>query len=324
MSNSKKFTKRASIAGVGALAMVVGGLSMSAGATSVSLPVYDETDSPNPVTVVGGLAFYKAADMAWFIGETGVGFPLSEVDGLAYTVEDSTSFAPSYQLVAFADRDGAAHKYTRLVFEPYMQDTDLNDNEGVYTDVEDGQWWTSKIASGPGSQADPQPLSFFENGGAAGWDNVNVFAVAVHQGTTSDVTSIVSSVTYDGTEIAIGKQDTTPFDAADVKSAANLAVAEYTTTHHNKDNTNIGDSRVQLVGSAVAGKTLTANLWGSINTKATNVKYQWYVGGKVVANATKDSFKVTSAHKGKSISLKVTGTYKYVVFSVHSNTLTAK
>ena len=40
-----------------------------------------------------------------------------------------------------------------------MQDGALDVNNGVYTDLEDGVWWTNKISNpAPGSQSDPQPL----------------------------------------------------------------------------------------------------------------------------------------------------------------------
>jgi hypothetical protein len=58
--------------------------------------------------------------------------------------------------------------------------------------------------------------------------------------------------------------------------------------------------------------------------KATSVKYQWYLGGAAVKGATKSTYLVPSSARGTSVSVKVTGTYKYMVFSVHSNTVTAK
>ena len=160
-------------------------------------------------------------------------------------------------------------KYTRLVWEPYMQDAKLDPNAGDYTNVEDGDWWTSKIPTGPGSQDDPQPLSFFTDAvadGGAGWNNVNVFAFAVHQGTTTEATSIVSSITYQGTEVAIGKADLTPFDQADIDEAVAPVQDEldtYKAGHSISDDVNINWSRAALVGTPVHGKTVSVKLSGT-------------------------------------------------------------
>ncbi|MEI2651549.1 MAG: hypothetical protein V9G12_05195 [Microthrixaceae bacterium] len=59
--------------------------------------------------------------------------------------------------------------FATLVYEPYNQS---GGNAGIVPDTwqqwdtlatspGDGEWWTTKIGSGPGSQGDPQPWSFF-------------------------------------------------------------------------------------------------------------------------------------------------------------------
>jgi hypothetical protein len=328
LSKNKNVIVRAGIGGVAALALTVGGFALTANADSAFAP-YDE-ENPNPYSITEGLVFYKNADLGWIVNA-----PLADVDSLGYTVADGTSYAPSFQLVATADRlkynnDSTTtylpHQYTRLVFEPYMQDAELglNANTGAYTDLQDGVWWTNKIPTGPGSQDNPQPLSFFEDGGAAGWDNVHVTAVDVHQGSTTDATSVVTKVSYNGTDIPLGNADTTRFDQADLDNAAAAAVAAYASTHHTADGSSIGESRALLSVVPTHGKVVGVKLTGSIATKATAVKYQWYVSGNPVLGATNATYKVPATAAGKSVSVKVTGTYKNIVFGIHSNTLAAK
>ena len=74
MTNAQSFTKttkRASVAGVTALAIVVGGIGLTANATGTALGVYDEGDSPNPGLFVdhgvNKLAFYKGSDLGWLV-----------------------------------------------------------------------------------------------------------------------------------------------------------------------------------------------------------------------------------------------------------------
>ncbi len=61
----------------------------------------------------------------------------------------------------------------------------------------------------------------------------------------------------------------------------------------------------KISGTAAAGKKLTAvrGTW----TTGTSFSYQWYVGGKAVKGATKSTYTVKSADRGKSVVLKVTG-----------------
>ena len=91
-----------------------------------------------------------------------------------------------------------------------------------------------------------------------------------------------------------------------------------------RDGSSIGESRALLSAAPVHGQTVGVKLTGTIGTKATAVKYQWYLSGKAVVGATKSTYKVPATAKGKSVSVKVTGTYKNIVFAIHSNTLAAK
>lgn len=336
MSTNRAFGIRTTgIAGAAAVALVVGCFAIQANATGSEFALYDEGDSPNPLSVTEGLVYSKGADLGWVVN-----VPIADIDSLAYTVDSSIStstpvaavaYAPSYQLVAFVDRDGGTAKYTRLVWEPYMQDGELNPSQGEYADLEDGVWWTNKIANpAPGSQSDPQPLEFFGNGAGAGWNNVNVYAVTVKQGTTTDVTSVVTGVSFNGHDFALGNADVTPFDqdyvdgkVAAAVSPVQAALDAYKANHHTADGASIGTSRVVL-GDVVAGTTASVKLEGTLAASTTPVKYQWYVSNKPVAGATKATYKVPANYKGKTITVKVTGTYKNIVFGVTSNGVVAK
>lgn len=378
-TTKKTWAVRTGIAGIAAATLAVSGIAIAANAAGPSFAPYDEGDSPNPYNVTEGLVFYRGADMGWVVNA-----PIADVESLAYTVADGTSYAPSFQLVARADRDGFTNKYTRLVWEPYMQAGGLDANAGEYTDLQDGLWWSGSIGSGPGSQSDPQPLNFFSTAApdGAGWEHLTVTAVDVHQGTTTESTSVVTKVNYNGTDIALGNADATPFKQSDIDAAtgplngqiadleddvdslqgqladkvdeladaqtqlgtaqtqlgaaqtqlgtaltqygvAQSALTAYKANHHNVDGTSIGKSRAALSATPVHGKTVGVKLTGSI-AKATSVKYQWYLGGKAVSGATKSTYQVPANAKGKSVSVAVTGTYKYVTFGVHSNTTAAR
>ena len=60
-------------------------------------------------------------------------------------------------------------------------------------------------------------------------------------------------------------------------------------------------------GTAKVGKTLTAKVktW---SPKPSKLTYQWLRSGSVIAGATKSTYKLTAADKGKKMTVKVTGT----------------
>jgi hypothetical protein len=61
----------------------------------------------------------------------------------------------------------------------------------------------------------------------------------------------------------------------------------------------------KLSGSHAVGKTEKVST-GSWSPKATKYSYQWYANGKKIHGATKSSFKVAKADKGKKLTCKVT------------------
>lgn len=60
-----------------------------------------------------------------------------------------------------------------------------------------------------------------------------------------------------------------------------------------------------ISGTALVTRTLTASTgtW----TSGADLRYQWYAGGKAISGATSRTLKLTSAHAGKTITVKVTG-----------------
>ena len=62
-----------------------------------------------------------------------------------------------------------------------------------------------------------------------------------------------------------------------------------------------------ISGTAKVGKKLTAKA-GTWKPSGVKLKYQWYRGSKKISGATKKTYTLTSADKGKKITVKVTGT----------------
>jgi hypothetical protein len=314
-------SKWAAVAAAFALALGFSGLALQSATADSSLPVYDEGDSPNPIYATNALVFYKGADLGWTV-DGGGDVTIPDVTELSYTVALGTDkgtdsdYAPSIQLIT----SSMQFSYARLVWEPYQQDPAQGPITGTFSNVQDGLWWTNKIGGGaPGSQADPQPLSFFDSNADAGWTNVKVHHIAIHQGTTTDTTTLVTNVSYNNTAIPLGEADNTPFDQFDVDGA----VDAYAETHHTADGTDLGASRALLSTTPVHGKVVGVTLQGSMG-QATSRHYQWYLSGTAVSGATNSTYKVPTTATGKSVSVRVTGTHKYMVFGIHSNTVKAK
>lgn len=61
-----------------------------------------------------------------------------------------------------------------------------------------------------------------------------------------------------------------------------------------------------ISGTVKVGSTVTAKV--SSSTKGATLSYSWMRNGKAISGATKASYKLTSADKGKSVSVKVTAT----------------
>lgn len=110
----------------------------------------------------------------------GVTVPLAGLRGLSYVVKNNTAFpTAAYDLEVLTT--GTAG-YTTLVFEPYQQGTGIPvDKDGTFTGMENGKWWSSHIATGPGSQSDPITLAAF----SALYPSANVISYGVGQGSNN-------------------------------------------------------------------------------------------------------------------------------------------
>ena len=209
-------------------------------------------------------------------------------------------------------------------------------------------WWTSKIASGPGSQDLPQPLEFFNEGGDAGWSDVAVNAIAIHQGGTTDVTSLVTDVAFNGSEIPLGTTDATPFDQADIDAATVplegqvTELTKYKSTHTRTDAAyNALAAQVTTLKNAAADTALATKakapftINGTLKvgkklavsgTKVSGVSYtyQWYVAGESVSKATGSTYTLPKSAAGHSVAVKVKATYKDSAGKSHSVTTTSR
>lgn len=212
---------------------------LPAAADTANYTSWIEKDDPAPFNTTGGLVFYNAASINF--GDPNADKTLNslgslkDVSGLAYTVKDSSSYAPSYQIgISGGTKDVT---YARLVWEPYQQSPSLSANSGTYTDLEKGRWWaanvfvknpdqsdptkptvtTTPFAGGvEGSQSKPQELSFFAEFFGNG-TNVDFFGVKQGKGTES--TSTVTHLEFAGKNVPLGDVDTTPYDSADISAA---------------------------------------------------------------------------------------------------------
>lgn len=351
---NRKFTSLAG--GLAVAALVVGG-SVAASALDVAdegaLVSWSEGENARPFEIVEGLVFHRGAQINFGTSLPGPNpapfkdvdaiAPLADIDGLGYTVASSTTYAPSMQLVITASEGDVT--YARLVWEPYMQDPKQGPNTGEFTDLEDGKWWgnrvfvngtgTSPFGSGEGSQSKPQPLSFFMDYFG---ETAEVKAVSIQQGTSTEGTSVITSMEVGGESLDLGLADTTPFGQADIDAALAKVPAGYVTQSELKAaNDKIADLEAKLAatekalakadratdkasdralkaqarapyritGSAKVGKTLRAK---GTSYKGVSVKYQWYVGGKKAGK--KATLKLKKAHANKRVRVVVTKSYR--------------
>ncbi len=365
--------KKAAAVLVGAT-LLMGGLAAATPATAdtVTFDSWIETEDKAPFSTTEGLVFYLNASINYGHQE-GTSLqdlvPLKDVSGLAYTVTESASpvtgaiaYAPSYQLGIVNKVTGVT--YARLVWEPYHQKPSPGDDKGTYTDLENGLWWGANVWKGTtkeqpfgtaeGSQSKPQPLSFFKT--YFGTD-AQISFFSVKQGSTSNIVSTVTSVTFTGDTVALGNADKTPYSAGDLTGAteplknqlatvntalttekattaslqAQLVAAKTALTTDQataltqlvaaqNQATKTKAKLVSISGTEKVGKTVTAK-FGTDLTGVT-VKYQWYVGGKAVKGATKATYKIPGSAKGKKITVTVTGSK--TGYTATSRTSTAK
>jgi hypothetical protein len=112
---------------------------------------------------------------------------LAGLGDASLTFKDVAGYQPSYTVVF--NRTGSTG-YANLVAEWYMNGG-VPSTDGTFHITSSTLFWTNKIASGAGSQGDPQPLSFF----SALWPTNTLISVGPHLGSamTSDTHSVVTA-----------------------------------------------------------------------------------------------------------------------------------
>lgn len=345
--------KKAFVALIGvALVGGVFGTALPAQAESVNYDSWIEDGDPAPFHTTEGLVFYKGASINFGTVAEGKATDLADLSGLtglAYTVKDSNGYAPSYQIgIAGGDKEVT---YARLVWEPYQQQTSPGDKKGTYTNVQEGVWWAANVwvknpdqsdptkpavkttpftGGADGSQSKPQPLSFFVDYFG---DSTKVAFFGIKQGTTTEATSTVTHLEFQGKTVPLGDVDTTPYDSADITEATAPLNAELTDVKNQLSQTQAALTaangstsanqamvtatrnslyaeqahRGTIAGTKKVGKTVTAKLIHPV--PGATMTYQWYVGGKAVKKATKPTLRLTRSFAGKSLAVKLTTTW---------------
>ena len=78
-----------------------------------------------------------------------------------------------------------------------------------------------------------------------------------------------------------------------------------------------------ISGATKVGKKLTAKA-GSWGPKGVKLTYQWYRAGKTIKKATKSTYTLVKADKGKKITVKVTGKKSGYTTAAKTSKATAK
>ncbi|MGC5167038.1 hypothetical protein [Luteimicrobium sp. DT211] len=134
----------------------------------------------------GSTAAGQAVD--FYHAESGA---LSSVAGLGYTIATNDGGAQPSYVIEIDPQKGDLH-YATLVWEPYQNGYALATATGRFSDLEAGKWWTSKIPSGPGSQAEPTSLATVESL----FPDATLLSHGVHLGTGQTTVSVISDTTF--------------------------------------------------------------------------------------------------------------------------------
>lgn len=296
--------RKAAIAAVGAALVAVGAIAVGpAMAAESTYGSWVEKDDQAPFETTGGLVFYKDANINFGDGVEGdlePLVPLAELDGLSYSVAESTSYSPSYQIGVVND----TVTYARLVWEANQQTPSPGDNVGDYVNLEDGLWWganvwegstkTTPFAGGPGSQSDPQPLEFFQDHFGAG-AKVTFFGLA--QGSSTDSVSTVTSLGFEGERVPLGAADKTPFDHEDVAAKVAAATAPL--------DAKIADLKAELAAYRASHPLTPAEARAGYVNSAAAASAKWALVNKGSLVAAQNS---TTINRAKIVS--ITGTVK--------------
>lgn len=142
------------------------------------------TEDAAPVQREDGLYFEgQGTAVDWYHPVTG---NLQGLGNQSITFAGVAGYQPSYTIVLW--RTGNTG-YANLVAEWYMNGGSAS-TDGTFAVTPATLFWTNKIASGPGSQGDAQPLSFFVDL----WPSNQLIAVGPHLGSASQ-SSTHSTVT---------------------------------------------------------------------------------------------------------------------------------
>lgn len=122
----------------------------------------------------------------------GVSVPLAGIQGLSYHVDNATS-NPTAAYDLEVDVNGTSG-YTTLVYEPYQQNGGAVNEDGTFTNIENGKWWsTHSIPGDVGSSGSNQVLTTLAAIEAAN-PNAKIISYGVGQGSNNagSVTSLYS------------------------------------------------------------------------------------------------------------------------------------
>jgi LPXTG-motif cell wall-anchored protein len=139
------------------------------------------TEDTAPTLTEDGLLFQGtgAGPINWLHPVTG---NLAGIQDASYTLAGTAGYQPGYRIVVNPNA-GSLH-YASITFEPYFNGG-APDQSGTFSISQSSLVWSSKIASGPGSQSQPVPLSQF----STIWPDNALISIGVHLGSANPSTT---------------------------------------------------------------------------------------------------------------------------------------
>lgn len=203
--------------------------------------------------------------------------PLLGIQGLSYKISETGGPQAAYDMEV--DTLGTTG-YTTLVWEPYnnghtLGSPTVSDNS-TYSDLEAGNWWSSHIVSGPGSQADPITLAAFDTM----YPNANIISYGVAEHNAGSI-STVNDITFLCGVSTFGLNTVEPVAPVVVQPVCNTTTGVVTPGKFTSP-VNTAD-----ITYTVAGNVITATL-------ATTSQFGTLPVGYVKVNATTATFTVAA------------------------------